>query len=189
MRRNTLTIEIGTPADIEAISTTREWHVLTPKQRTFVQILLTTGDAKQATIEAYPRVTTQASRRALQWQVLRAAAVANVLEVWKWRNSRQALISTVRSQLAASIPGSTAASTFAVQLERLLIGVPNSTKAHFKEPIAPSTEPEPVEPVAVQQTFVVGQHVTQRDDAGVDHVGVVRAVDASGLPIDIEEIL
>lgn len=189
MKRNPSTIEIGTPADIEAISTTREWQALTPKQRAFVQILLTTGDAKQATIEAYPNVTTESSRRALQWQVLRAAAVANVLEVWKWRNSRQALISTVRSQLAASIPGSTAASTFAVQLERLLIGVPNSNKAHFKESIEPSTEPEPVAPVAGQQTFTVGQRIEERDSDGVPHVGIIRSLTPDGLPAEVQEVL
>jgi hypothetical protein len=36
--------------------------------------------------------------------------------------------------------------------------------------------------------FAVGDRVTQRDDTGVVHVGIIRALNAAGVPSEIEEV-
>jgi hypothetical protein len=191
MRRQKPSIETGTPEELAALKTTREFRAATKQQRLFVLDFLTTGNAQHAMAEAYPKATGQ-SRRALQWQVLNSQSVVDLLEIWKWRDTdhaRDHLLEIVLAQLAASEPGSTAASTFAVQLERLTIGVKGTNKAHFKDPDARSTQ-DPVPPVetAAAPKFWIGQRVTERDSAGVLHTGVVKALDASGRPSDIEEV-
>jgi hypothetical protein len=142
MGRHKITIEPGTPADIELLQKTREWSHLTPKQAAFVSDFLTTGDAAHAMTVAYP-TTTVLSRRAFQWQVLRAQAIVEVLEIWKWRSPREALIAIVKEQQKAAPKGSVAAKDFTVQLERLLLGVKGSNKSHFQDPDAPALEPVP----------------------------------------------
>ena len=38
-------------------------------------------------------------------------------------------------------------------------------------------------------TFKIGDRVTQRDDAGIEHVGIVRRIDDEGRAIEIAEVL
>ena len=185
-------IEPGTAADLEVITKTREWTHLTPQQRVFVMDFLTTGNAQHALVKAYPKATVK-SRRSLQWQVLRAQAVVDILEIWKWRDSREALIAIIKQQLKSAEPGSVSAKDFTVQLERLLLGVKGSNKAHFKETDedpndAPLEPTPPVEQSAAAPKFWIGQRVTERGPDGVIHVGIVKALDASGLPSEVEEV-
>jgi hypothetical protein len=188
MGRNKITIEPGTPADIEAITNTREWRALTPKQCAFVTDFLTTGDAPHALVAAYPNAA-ETSRRSLQSQVLHAQAVVDILEIWKWRDSREALISICREQLKAAPKGSTAASSLTVQIERLELGIQGTNKAHFRGPAEPIAETTPpVETGTADPKFWIGQRVTERDQTGIEHVGIVRALDAFGLPTEVEEI-
>jgi hypothetical protein len=140
MSRKKTTIDTGTPEELAALKTTREWRAATKQQRIFLLNFLTTGDAKSALLEAYPSAGIK-SRRALQWQVLRAQAVVNILEIWKWRSPREALIAILKEQLKAAVIGSTAAKDFTVQLERLLIGIQGTNKAHFQDPADDTDEP------------------------------------------------
>jgi len=197
MKRKKFNIDIGTPEDIVAVTNSREFRACTAKQKAFVLDLLATGDARHALDAAYPK-TSNKSRRSLLWQVLRAEAVVNFLELWKWRdteNARGQLINIVREQLAASEPGSVAAQRFAVQLERLILGlipigrrpipdpVPNEVVAESEQP-GPAVEQAAV---ATTQKFYVGQRITERDSEGTEHVGIVCTLDADGRPDHVEE--
>lgn len=191
MRRTQITVEPGTPADLEVVTKTREWNRLTPQQRVFVTRFLTTGDAKSAMLEAYPKAGIK-SRRALQWQVLRARAVVDILETWKFRDTesaRRALLPICQQQLRAAKEGSQAAASLTIQIERLTVGIAGTNKSHFREPDEPSTEePQPPIEQSAAPKFFVGQRVTERDGAGVVHVGIVRALGTDGRPSDIEEV-
>jgi hypothetical protein len=188
MSRTKIIIEPGTLADVEYLQNTREWRALTPKQRAFVTDFLTTGDAPHALAAAYPK-TTAASRRSFQSQVLHAQAVADFLEIWKWRNSREILLSICREQLKAAKEGSQAAASLTIQIERLTVGIQGTNKAHFKGPAEPLTE-EPLLPSEQSGalTFFIGQRVTERDSQGVLHTGVVLEIDVDGKPSRIEEV-
>jgi hypothetical protein len=170
MKRPKIIIEPGTLAEVEYLQNTREWRALTPKQRAFLTVALTTGDAKQATLKAYPTVTSDACRRSLQSQVLHSLAVTDFLEIWKWRNSREALLAVCRENLKAAPPGSTAASSLTVQIERLELGIQGSNKAHFKGPASTAAtehkDPQaPIENVATSRVPVGATPLV--DDQGI----------------------
>jgi hypothetical protein len=175
--------------DLNLLTDSREWRRLTSQQKVFVLDFLTTGDARHATDAAFPKAAV-ASRRSLQYQVLRAPGVVDALEYWKFLTPRTALIEIVRQNLKAAEPGSTSASKFAIQLERLLLHVPGSNGAHFKDPDAP---PKPETPTAVEAstepTFFIGQRLEERDSEGQVHVGIVRSLTPDGKPDSIEEII
>jgi hypothetical protein len=128
------------------------------------------------------------SQVCISYQVVQSPAVQDALEFWRWRDARSALIQICQKNLRAAEPGSTAAGKFAVQLERLTLGVKNTNAAHFVDPEAPAPEPEVDATVAVAPEFWIGQPVTQRDQDGVEHVGIVKSLAASGLPGEIEEV-
>jgi hypothetical protein len=191
MGRNKITIKPGTPADIESMNGTREWRALTPKQRTFVTDFLTTGDAPHALAAAYPKAA-ENSRRSLQCQVLRAQAVTDFLEIWKFRDTesaRPALLQICQQQLRAAKKGSQAAASLAIQIERLTIGIVGTNKSHFRGSDEDPNEPEPtIKTGTAAPVFTVGMRVTERDAQGVVHVGIVKALDASGRPSEIQEV-
>ena len=185
---------VVTDDDLKIVTETREFHRCTKQQRAFVVAFLKSGDSQQAVDLAYPSAHSR-SRRSLKYQVLRAPAVVECLEIWAYRNpdaARAHLVRTIREQLKAAEPGSTAAGKFAVQLERLILGVKGTNAAHFQDPDEDPNEPSTDSQPAVEQSaapkFFVGQRVTERDQAGIEHVGIVRALDASGLPTEVEEV-
>jgi hypothetical protein len=186
-------VESIPPTDdaLRLVTDSRDFQRLSPQQKTFVLVLLKTGDSQQAVDAAYPSAHHK-SRRALKYQVLKSGNVTAALDVWRFRDTgpaRANLIRIVQEQLKAAEPGSTAAGKFTVQLERLLLGVQGSNKAHFKDLPEPEDEdPEEDLQAPTQSEFFIGQRVTERDDAGVEHVGIVKALDASGRPSEIEEV-
>lgn len=190
MRKNNQPIK-GTDESLKFVTDSREFRRCSPQQKTFVLDFLKTGDSQHAVELAYPSANAK-SHRALKYQVIKSQAVADVLEAWAWRDTEHAhahLIEIIRDQLLAADPGSTAASTFAVQLERLVVGLKGTNKAHFQDPDDDIDEPEPQpQPPETGTVFFVGQKVTERDSAGVLHVGIVRALDANGRPSKIEEV-
>jgi hypothetical protein len=183
-----------TDSGLDALVASSEWRHCTRQQRLFLAAYITNGnDGRAAIRHAYPDANLK-SQSAMVSQVLHSNAVVEALDFWKWRsaNTRAQLIETCRKQLAAAEPGSVAAGGFAVQLERLILGVKGSNKAHFKEPNEDPNEPvaesqPPVENGTVK-TFTVGMRVTQRDAEGTLHVGKVLAIDANGQPTKIEEV-
>jgi len=192
MGRNKIIFDLGTRADIELLRNSHEFRALSTQQRVFVQVLLTTGDAKAATIQAYPKVSSDASRRSLQWQVLRAEAAQNFIEVWKWRDTpsaRAQLIQICRTQLAACETGSVASQRYAAELARITLGLKPGRRALEDEDPDEPGEPQPPETGAVALAFTVGMRVTERDAAGIVHVGIVQELDVNGKPSKVEEIL
>jgi hypothetical protein len=169
------------PEGIAELVASAPFKKLTRQQKTWVLEYLSNGhDAIAAARVAYPSALPH-SQVCISYQVAQSPAVQDVLEFWKWRDARSALIAICQKNLRAAEPGSTAAGKFAVQLERLTLGVVNSNKAQFQDPDAPVAEPR-VETVAAP-AFIIGQRVTERDAEGVLHVGVVVAVSADGTPI------
>lgn len=134
-------------------------------------VLLKTGDLQAAADAAYPSAK-DTSRHSLRYQTIRSQAVADVLEIWKWRDTdpaRAKLIQIVEAQLAVAEVGSTAAAKFTVQLERLTVGLKGTNAAHFVDPLAP--EPEDETPKAVTQA---PRSVPDGCTPLVDKGGVVR---------------
>jgi hypothetical protein len=164
-------VESIPPTDdaLRLVTDSRDFQRLSPQQKTFVLVLLKTGDSQQAVDAAYPSAHHK-SRRALKYQVLRSGNVTAALDVWRFRDSgpaRANLIRIVQEQLKAAEPGSTSAAKFTVQLERLLLGVQGTNKAHFKD------LPEPEDDQASGEAVL-----TSRVPAGatplVDDQGIVR---------------
>ena len=173
----------------EALRQTVAFRRLTGQQQQFVLALISNGgDTIAACRVAYPKAKPE-SQVVMSYSVSQNPAVQDALEVYRWMDSRAALIELCKANLRACEPGSTAAQRLVTQLERLMFGITGSNRGRFIDPDAIHEEPEVEEPVTPAQTFVVGQRVTQRDDAGVVHIGQVMEIDADGKPSKIEEIL
>jgi hypothetical protein len=93
----------------------------------------------------------------------------------------------IQKHLDAAMPGS-------VSAQRLL-----SMKMSIKRGIqpeepetagtnVPANETPQTSPAAVTQPWKIGDRLTERDDAGVLHTGIVRTLDADGEPDDIEAV-
>jgi hypothetical protein len=180
----------GTDDSLRLVTESREFRRCSEHQKAFALEFLKTGNADHAIAVAYPDASAK-SRRTMKYQVLRSEAVAGVLELWAWRDSthaREHLIQIVREQLAAAEPGSTAAGKFAVQLERLVLGLKGTNAAHFQDPDEDSEKPTSSAENGAAPEFWVGQRVTERGPDGMEHVGIVKALDASGRPSEIEEV-
>jgi hypothetical protein len=182
--------QIGSiPEGFEALLASAPFKKLTQQQKTWVLEYLSNGqDAIAAARVAYPSASPH-SQVCISYQVAQSPAVQDALDIWKWRSPREALIAVCKKNLRACEPGSTAATKFITQLERLMLGIPNSNKAHFVDPDAPVAEPE-VDAIEPAPKFKVGDRITQRDlETGVEHVGIVKVVDDSGLPTEFEEVV
>ena len=172
MKRHKFTIETGTPDELEVVTKSREFRACSDQQKAFVLDLLTTGNPRHALEVAYPRAAV-ASRRSLQAQVLRAEAVVNVLELWKWRdteNARASLIAIVREQLRAAGNRECGRARLATQLERLILGInmgrrpivdeaagePQPTEQAVKDDIPASRVPASARPLVDAQGVVRG---------------------------------
>jgi hypothetical protein len=177
MRRQKPSIDTGTPEELAVITKTKEFRAATKQQQVFVLAFLATGDARQAMAKAYPKSSGPAMR-ALQWQVLRSQGVTDVLEILKWRNSREALITIIKEQLKAAAPGSIAAKDFAVSLERLLLGISGTNRSHFVDPDEPDAEPVP--PVETGTAVKTGTTSQPAQDSRVP-ADATPLVDAQGI--------
>jgi hypothetical protein len=179
----------GIPPGFEDLVASAPFKKLTRQQKVWVLEYLSNGqDAIAAARVAYPSALPH-SQVCISYQVCQSPLVQDALEFWKWRSPRETLIAICRQQLKAAEPGSTAATTLTVQLERLSLGVKGTNKAHFVDPDAPGAESE-VDESEPAPKFKTGDRITQRDlETGVEHVGIVRSLDADGLPAEIEEVL
>ena len=186
MAKPKFTIETMTADAFQPLTETAEFRAMTPNQKAFVRHLFLSGNVDGAFHEAYPNARGK-NWRIQKAQVLKSDGVRGFLEAYKWTQgvtARPALIAIIREQLLAATPGSQAACTFAVQLERLTVGVRGTNTSHGKARLDPNdqqTEPQPPE-------FFVGQRVTQRGVDGIEHVGVVAALDENGRPSKVEPV-
>jgi hypothetical protein len=170
--------QIESPEVWTRLESSPEWAALTDSQRVWVTQFLATGSALLATQAGY-KAKSEASNRVLSYELAKNKTIGAALDVanGKVKTDRERLIDDVRAHLKAAEKGSVAASKFAAQLERLVLGA------------KPEAEDVPETPEAPSATkFHIGQLVNQRDEDGVVHTGRVLAIDANGSPTEIEEV-
>jgi hypothetical protein len=158
---------------------------------TYVQNFLDTGtcDSFLATKAAYKCASDETSR-IFGYQVQANPKIRLVLnrffgdspEQAVLKTERERLITIVRKQLKAAVPGSIAAEKFSAQLERLQLGI--KLGPHVRE----DDNAEPEAEASSETTFHIGQLVTQRDEAGNLHTGRVMAIDSDGKATLVEEV-
>jgi hypothetical protein len=176
-------------SELTVLAASAEWRHLTRQQKLWLTAYLTNGsDVLAATRHAYPDATAK-SQAVMAHQILHAPGIIDALDVWKWRaeNARTQLLSQAEYQLARCEPGSVSAQRLLAQIERLTLGISHGRRAlEDEDPNEPVAEPPIAGPAPV---FTVGMRVTERVAAGVVHIGIVKALDASGRPSKIEEVL
>jgi hypothetical protein len=169
-----------------------EYQCLTPRQRLFVDTLLTSGessgtyDALLATRVAYPdarpsSVVVRAS------QVQSHPKVRRLLNIYFGRPEAEP--DPFFDELKRAIRKTIKRDGITIAVQRAISFYVAKTGL---QPV-PGVEAEPEQPasptiIVPPAKFFVGQRVTEKDNAGVDHIAVILAVDAEGNVTDYEEV-
>jgi hypothetical protein len=168
-----------------------EYQCLTPRQRVFIDTLLTLGessgtyDALLATRVAFPNarpssIVVRAS------QVQSHPKVKRLLNIYFGRPEvdDDPFFDELKAAIRKSIRrdgGLSVATLKAIQFYEARTGLK-----------AVASEPEPEQPAtptaAAPAKYFVGQRITETDDAGVKHVAVIQEVNAEGMPTKWEEV-
>jgi hypothetical protein len=136
--------------DLITLTNSMPWKRLTLAQKIFVKAyILNDGNAVDACRKAYPEAKAS-SIRSMGWEVRHSKNVVACLDWWAGRDDRARMIEIITKQLEAAEIGGVAASKFAAQLERLLLGAPEAGR----RPGEPKEESD-------SQRFKVGDVVEQ----------------------------
>lgn len=159
---------------------TQAFQSLTAKQQKVVEVYLETGDKTKAVLAASTSGHCKlASARTMSYSTVYFANVGilECLEVANGTDPKAAHATAERKQFDDTLTrliGKKKASRVNLAALRLLA----ETRGYLMPPVTPAGASE----------FHVGQRVTQKDDQGVLHTGVIKAIDANGVPTEIAEI-
>ncbi len=164
---------MATAASQKGVITTAEFHAsreflaLTEGQRKWVDIFIETSDANRATREAYS-ATDDAYIAMFTRKTETSPRILAALDLYFARSPREKFLRDLQLDIKQSkgVARVEARRLFA-KVTGLIDGVP----------------------VEIEPRFKVGDRVTQRDDAGIVHMGIVRAIDADGCATQIEEVV
>lgn len=163
-----------------------------PNHRAWIRAYLETGSEVIATEQTY-HCANHLSAYSLSYQVRNAARVRAALECW-FGTSKQMLLEDTHRLLLHAVPGSIAAQRLSSRLHTLILGtkaepyVEENSKPQAAASQAPAPASIPPASVDAPKRFKVGDRVTERDEAGVLHTGVVTAVDTDGQITGADEL-
>lgn len=183
---------------LDALRETAEFQHLTPKMAGFVlsylQGLVQTGisDPTAATLASY-NCKSPETARVLGCQLLVNFKIVTVMNRFFGTSPERAFLQAVeRAVYKRKLKIS---QIRALELQCRANGWACGVfKYNGVAEIEPSVEPPTKVPEGAKDSaspatkFYVGQRVTQRDDQGVLHTGIVREIDADGTPTSIEEV-
>lgn len=158
---------MGEKLSIEALRREHCYLILSAKQQRLIDVYLATGDKAKAVQVAFN--CKPASARVMQYTYFRKPNVIACLAVASGADAER---EKFNAELTKAIrnPRTTRNQISALKLFAETHGYLMSA--------ADDETPR----------FKVGDRVTQRDDAGMLHAGIVRALDADGVPSEIEEV-
>jgi hypothetical protein len=170
---------------LDELRATESYFELTPKQQKLVEVFIeTNGDRVKAVMAAYA-TKSEKNARVLAYQVFDSPRVIECLSAYFQDDPMEDFKRDVRK--AYHNKKITVAQVQAMTLHAKLNGWGTASlpSMHGRD-AEPAPSPKPP-PETVPQ-FFVGQRLTERDAQGIEHVGIVRALDADGRPSVVEEI-
>jgi hypothetical protein len=175
---------------LEQLHETQCFIGLTSKQKRLVEAFVESNGDKTASVLAAYAVKNARNAQILASQVFASPAVVACLATYYQDDPLESFKAEVRR--AYHNKKLTVAQVRAMTLHADLNGWGSASlpkdSLHGRD-VEPSTEdPEENLQAPADPEFYIGQRVTERDSAGVEHVGIVKALDASGRPSEIEEV-
>jgi hypothetical protein len=150
----------------EEFHSSKEYLSLTSGQRKWVDIFIETSDPNRATREAYG-ASDDAYVAMFTRKIESSSRIIAALDLFYGRSPREKFLRDLQNDISRS------KGIAKVEARRLY------AKMVFGVDGSPSAE---------AQRFNVGERITERDSDGVEHVGVIRSLDAFGLPLIVDEV-
>jgi hypothetical protein len=160
---------------LDQLRATECWADLTRKQKLVVLAFIALDGDKTAAVQVAYNTRSEHNAQILSYQVFESPRVVAALTAYYQSDPLDSFKSDVR-KLFCELNGWGSAS------------LPNM-HGRDVQPEPSTDEPEAVEPVAPQQTFTVGQRITERDSAGIEHIGIIKSLTPDGLPAEVQEVL
>jgi hypothetical protein len=176
---------------LDQLRATECWADLTRKQKLVVLAFIALDGDKTAAVQVAYNTRSEHNAQILSYQVFESPRVVAALTAYYQSDPLDSFKSDVRKAYQnrrLSVAQVTALKLFCELNGWGSASLPNM-HGRDVQPEPSTDEPEAVEPVAPQQTFTVGQRITERDSAGIEHIGIIKSLTPDGLPAEVQEVL